>query len=290
MHNAFLILYILAAWFGVSSIFRILRAEKKKSDTPPPQLRRRIITPQLLMVVAAALILASIYWGAPLFMTGRNLTASLVLGFSVLFATCVDTFIIIRFSSSSKSEKNSWITAAFSLSTGLLTLAFVLYLRLPPANGIQLAFPVKGEWKVVTGGRTSLTNYHHGNPDSQNYAVDIIVRKGDSAGEPIYAPLIGIVVRAIDDRVQGSPESRGNVVVIQADDNIQVWLAHLQQNSVLVKEGELVTEGHLIARCGSTGSAEIAHLHIHAEKDGRPVAMRFGKQQRFLLRNAIIHN
>ena len=290
MNNAFLVLYILSSWFVTSSIFRILRAERKKPDTPPPETHRPVMTPQLLMVAAAVLILASIYWGARLFVTGKTFTASLVLGFSVLFSTCVDAFILIGFTSFPKSGKDSWVAAGLSLVIGFLAIAFVLYLRVPPGNGIQLSLPVKGEWKVITGGRTSLTNYHHGNPDSQNYAVDIISSKGDSAGERIYAPLSGIVAKAIDGRAPGSSEPEGNFIVIQADDRTHVWLAHLQKGSVVVKEGDSVAVGQEIAACGSSGSAEIAHLHIHAEKEGRPVALRFGKGRRFLLRNALIRN
>jgi hypothetical protein len=158
-------------------------------------------------------------------------------------------------------------------------------------NGdIEISCPVRGEWTVVTGGRTPITNYHHDKSGLQRYAVDMKLKEGDSSGATIYAPVEGIVLDAVNHRQQGSAEPEGNIVIIEAARNFQVWLAHLKCDSVIVRKEESVVAGKEIARSGSTGSAVQAPLRIHAQKEGKPVVMRFGGEKRFLLRNDVIRN
>ena len=180
-----------------------------------------------------------------------------------------------------------------AILTGLGAFSFVLYLESVPGDNddaIHLAYPVQGEWNIVTGGRSGLTNYHHDNPASQNYAVDMVRDKGETEGEKVYAPIGGVIMEAINDRDQGSPEADGNIIVIQADNGVEICLAHLQYRSVLVQKGDRVATGQEIAKCGSTGSAEKAHLHIHAQRAQESIPMLFGKDFRFLLRNDTIGN
>ena len=290
MKNANIILYALSVWLIISRIYWISRKAKNRTYISTIRPRSISIIPPVLMVLAAALILTSICLGLPLFVTGSTLTATIVLGVSMLSATCLDVVASLKFVSAEKIGKRSLIPPIFSIVIGLMTLAFVLYLRCPPADGIELAYPVKGEWKVVTGGSTSLTNYHHGNPVSQNYAVDIIFNDGDSTGEKIYSPVDGIVVEAINNREEGCPEPEGNLIIIETREKFHIWMAHLRRGSIIVLKGDSVVAGQEIAECGATGSAEQSHLHIHAQLDNKPIPMRFGKSRRFLLRNDIIKN
>ena len=84
---------------------------------------------------------------------------------------------------------------------------------------------------------------------------------------------------------QASAEPEGNIVIIKTADGVEIWLAHLQQNSVKVQVGDTVKQGQELARCGATGSADEAHLHIHAQKDNQPIPLVFGPKKKFLLRN-----
>lgn len=168
MKHVNIILYALSVWLIISRIYLIARSWKTSPDISPSRQQKILMVRPVLMILAVVLLFAGIWLGLPLFVTGRILTAAIVLGVSMLFATCLDAVLSITFVSRKKIGKKSLITPLISLAIGLATVAFVFYLRCPPADGIELAYPVKGEWKVITGGRTSFTNYHHGNPVSQN--------------------------------------------------------------------------------------------------------------------------
>jgi murein DD-endopeptidase MepM/ murein hydrolase activator NlpD len=60
----------------------------------------------------------------------------------------------------------------------------------------------------------------------------------------------------------------------------------MQQGSVAVAEGDVVREGQLLGTVGNSGNTSEPHLHIHAEKDGEGVPIRFGG--RFLVRNNLM--
>jgi hypothetical protein len=55
----------------------------------------------------------------------------------------------------------------------------------------------------------------------------------------------------------------GNHIMIQAKEGYIVFLAHLRNQSILVKEGEHVNQGQEIARLGSSGNSTMPHLHIN---------------------------
>lgn len=170
---------------------------------------------------------------------------------------------------------------------GAVLVALVAYVRYTPLRAVHLQWPVSGSWKVVAGGRLAFANPHVNNPPSQSYAVDLL-KEGDpnaSEGQPVWSPCSGMVVHAVGDRPEGEEEpAEGNEVVVQLDDGTLVHLAHLQQGSVRVHEGQVLSDGQPLGRCGATGSAERAHLHVHAERNGRAVPMGFGPRNEYLLR------
>lgn len=55
----------------------------------------------------------------------------------------------------------------------------------------------------------------------------------------------------------------GNHVMIQADEGFIVFLAHLKNKSLLVKEGEQVDQGQAIGMVGNSGNSTMPHLHIN---------------------------
>jgi len=55
----------------------------------------------------------------------------------------------------------------------------------------------------------------------------------------------------------------GNHIMIQAKEGYIVFLAHLRDQSILVKEGDNVSQGQEIARLGSSGNSTMPHLHIN---------------------------
>lgn len=294
MLNYAIVIYLLVAWFVASSIYRFFKqAARSKIEVSglPPQYKQSL--PALLIPFAVLCLAISIFSGARLFFVGRLLISIIALAGALLFAATVEVVSAIKYPAYAKVKHWRLAMHILAVLAGLGALSFIIFLKSIPgsnAEAIQLAYPVKGEWKAATGGRAGLTNYHHNNPPAQNYAIDLVRAQGNSEGEIIFSPLAGLVVEAVNDRGPGSAEAEGNFIIIRSDNHINVHLAHLQQGSVLVQKGERVFSGMIIAKCGATGSAESAHLHIHAEKDGKPVPMVFGKRNSWLLRNSLFHN
>ena len=195
----------------------------------------------------------------------------------------------------------------------------------PGQKAIELQFPFKnGTFAVINGGDSPLlNNVHHAYPPvPQKYAVDIVKLNAGGRrangffpsvphhyfifGEPVYAPLSGIVVDKVDqfpdslntDSAVDEKTALGNFLVIQSD-SLQVVLAHLQQNSLIPAVGDSISVGEEIARVGCSGDVREPHLHLHATvpasdprilkywgRSGIPVT--FGN--RFLIRNSVIKN
>jgi hypothetical protein len=64
---------------------------------------------------------------------------------------------------------------------------------------------------------------------------------------------------------KGHQAIAGNYLVIKAKEvDLFVAIVHLQKDSILVKEGQSVTEGQHIANCGNSGNSTEPHIHIQA--------------------------
>ena len=110
-------------------------------------------------------------------------------------------------------------------------------------------WPVKGEVLSLFGVRNG--KKHDG--------IDIAAPTGSSVlaaadGEVIYS----------DDGVRGY----GNMVMLQHKDGFITIYAHNREN--LVKGGEMVEKGSVIARLGNTGNSSGPHLHFEVRKDKKP--------------------
>ena len=100
--------------------------------------------------------------------------------------------------------------------------------------------PITGEYK-----------YHSG--------VDLAADYGD----PIYAAAAGTVTYA------GWMQGYGNTVIINHGGGISTLYGHCQ--SVNVSVGESVSQGDVIAYCGSTGNSTGPHCHFEVRENGEPV-------------------
>jgi len=70
----------------------------------------------------------------------------------------------------------------------------------------------------------------------------------------------------------------GNYIIIESAEGIFALLAHLKKGSVLVKEGQNVESGELIAQVGNSGNTIQPHLHFQlmAENDpGKSIPLPF---------------
>ncbi|HBF34495.1 TPA: hypothetical protein DDW35_08015 [Candidatus Sumerlaeota bacterium] len=292
LEHIHIIIYLIAAALVAATVARLLRDKKRRAAAPPPAQSAK---PALLNFTAAVCVAVSILGTAGLFFQGQALIALRVLACVIFALSAMDAGVAIRRWYENILEKptvrrSEFILPGVAALIGFLALEFTVSLcGIPGGKDSALAvdYPVHGEWKVVTGGPTALTNYHHNNPVAQNSAVDMVRSQGASEGETIYAPIDGVVSKAVGDRSPGGAEPEGNIVIIKDAKGIEIWLAHLQQNSLLVQAGDSVKRGQALAKCGATGSADVAHLHIHAQKDNQPVPLLFGPAKKFLLRNAL---
>lgn len=95
------------------------------------------------------------------------------------------------------------------------------------------------------------------------HSVDFIIPEGT----PVKAASDGIVIEVKDDSDLGGAdkgfEQHGNYIEILHPNNEYSEYEHLKKNSALVKVGDKVRRGQVIARSGATGW--LAHLgpHLH---------------------------
>jgi len=93
---------------------------------------------------------------------------------------------------------------------------------------------------------------------TQHEGVDFVA----PAGTPILAAAGGVVVAA------EWHHEYGNMIDIDHGDGLKTRYAHASKS--LVKVGDLVRPGQLIARVGSTGRSTGAHLHFEVHVNGVP--------------------
>lgn len=95
-------------------------------------------------------------------------------------------------------------------------------------------------------------------------------------GVDIGAPTGANVVAANSGRVikAGWNNSYGNVIFIDHDGGIVTVYAH--NSTLLVKTGDVVSRGQIIAKVGSTGNSTGPHLHFEVRKNGDYVDPRGG--------------
>jgi murein DD-endopeptidase MepM/ murein hydrolase activator NlpD len=84
-----------------------------------------------------------------------------------------------------------------------------------------------------------------------------------SQGTPVRSALDGVVRAARWD------DAYGNVVEIEHNDSLSTVYGH--NDKILVKEGEYVTRGQVIATVGNTGRSTAPHLHFEVLKNREPV-------------------
>jgi murein DD-endopeptidase MepM/ murein hydrolase activator NlpD len=100
---------------------------------------------------------------------------------------------------------------------------------------------------------------------------------GEAGGDPVHpgidiAAPAGTPVRcALDGRVESArwDDIYGNLIVVEHNDSLATVYGHNEK--ILVKEGDYVTKGQVIATIGSTGRSTAPHLHFEVLSDRKPV-------------------
>lgn len=103
-------------------------------------------------------------------------------------------------------------------------------------------------------------------PFTGNSAMHAGVDMAGAMGEPIYAAAAGTVTTA------GRAGAYGNCVEVAHGKGLATRYGHL--SAILVHTGEVVRQGEIIARMGSTGRSTGTHLHFEVRIDGHAVNPR----------------
>ncbi|MFQ5964885.1 MAG: peptidoglycan DD-metalloendopeptidase family protein [Candidatus Scalinduaceae bacterium] len=106
----------------------------------------------------------------------------------------------------------------------------------------------------------TLTDFEQWIGGDKNKGIDIQAVKGQS----VHASKGGIVALTSD-----TPDGWGKVVILQHSDGSYTWYAY--NSKILVKKGDKVKQGQIIARAGSTGRAKQNKLHFKIFLHGVPV-------------------
>ncbi len=158
-----------------------------------------------------------------------------------------------------------------------------------PEQRTDLHFPLRGAWWAIQAADWS--DQHKQEVFSQVYAIDLVKLGPDnnffrgngsqltdhySWNEPVYATAGGKVAHVcydMPDLLPGTPPNPlmfrgdpgrilGNAVAISHGNGEFSYYGHLQQASLLVREGEMIRRGTLLGRVGSSGSSPGPHLHF----------------------------
>jgi hypothetical protein len=157
------------------------------------------------------------------------------------------------------------------------------------ASPVCMRLPVEGEWTVFWGGDTKEESLLSAYFADRRFGLDLVVtengvsHRGDGLAASDYfafdkrvlAPAAGAIVH-VSDRAPDTPpgeydsrvEAFGNYVVLEVAPSEFVFLCHLRQGSISVREGERVEAGAVLGRVGSSGYSTVTpepHLAIHMQ-------------------------
>lgn len=141
----------------------------------------------------------------------------------------------------------------------------------------ELPYPIDSAYAVSQG--------YFGSFSHQSIrALDFLMPEGT----PIYAARAGRIVNVVQNNWQSctQPECKdfNNIISVYHNDGTIGEYLHLMQNSAIVKVGDLVQQGQLIARSGNTGFSTKPHLHfwVYAATvngiESLPTKFRVGQQ------------
>lgn len=119
------------------------------------------------------------------------------------------------------------------------------------------AGPVNGGY-----GPRGVINTPAGPTPAFHYGVDL--EAGGCEG-PIWAAQAGTVSQIFQDL------SGGWIIEVDHGGGVETWYVHMYSNGILVRIGDKVDAGQMIARVGSSGMSTACHLHFEVHVSGNPV-------------------
>ena len=129
-----------------------------------------------------------------------------------------------------------------------------------PDTSTSMCWPLNKESYVSAG----YPNYDDG---TYHGGIDIVLKSGNSEGEPFIAVQDGKVTLALNDGQDNL--GYGNCILIDHGNGISSFYAHAK--SIAVAENATVKKGQTIGYIGKTGNATGAHLHLEIWKNNARV-------------------
>jgi len=148
----------------------------------------------------------------------------------------------------------------------------------------NLRLPFDGLWWAGEAPTPEIGN-HHAVASDQRHAFDFLIWRDGSThrgegkdnadywawGQAVRAPATGTVVAVQDGLIDNRPGATdtahpaGNHVVIDLGYGEYAVLAHFQNGSLRVVEGDEVTSGQVLGLVGSSGNSSEPHIHFHVQ-------------------------
>ncbi|WP_245604720.1 M23 family metallopeptidase [Paucisalibacillus globulus] len=177
------------------------------------------------------------------------------------------------------------ISVAFDSMNTIQHLLLKPYITFPESDNHYskntYIMPIKNEWFVFWGGTNEFINYHY-IFESQRYAYDLVVMKDKQTyknntmrnknyfafEQEVVAPADGKVLKVINTIIDNTPgemnesQPAGNYVILEHPNKEYSLLAHFKQQSIAVKEGDVVKQGQIIGLCGNSGNSSEPHIHF----------------------------
>ncbi|RLD26370.1 MAG: peptidase M23 [Bacteroidetes bacterium] len=146
---------------------------------------------------------------------------------------------------------------------------------------IHIALPVMGNWNISQGHEGNIT--HKGewkeawdfdirdNADKTFKGAGYVVDDYYCYDIPVIAPANGTVIKVVEgiaDNKIGEINLKnnwGNSIIIKHGEYLYTKLSHLKKETISVNEGDFVSKGDTIGRCGSSGRSPEPHLHFQIQ-------------------------
>lgn len=129
------------------------------------------------------------------------------------------------------------------------------------------ASPSLGPMLVGTSVKTSLSWEQSVRAPFDGKVIKVVNEVGDRM--TLHALIDPITQKILGPKLAGGDMNAitGNHMMLQTEDGLTAFFAHLRQGSARVVEGEIVSEGQELAKVGNSGLCLEPHLHFHITDD-----------------------
>ncbi|MDT0109640.1 M23 family metallopeptidase [Listeria booriae] len=249
--------------------------------------------PTIIIGTVIALLMFALFVVKGVVAVGAWLVLKLILPFIALFVLLV-VGVLVLIQKLRNKPLNRMKTGMFVALNVILVLPLLLTLNVVPiafptnVNKVQPSLAIVSPFEVPSivawGGNKFKDNVPHAMWGNERWAYDLVMDAYNTGsvvlddygawGVDVYAPVTGTVVAAYDAEPDITPNTEdflsmeGNHLYIKvAETGTFLLLNHLQQNSIVVKIGDVVKVGDLLAKVGNSGSTSEPHLHIHHQRE-----------------------